>query len=568
MSQKRIFVIIALAVITLLTYTGYAKEIPAETIIAEYDGGQITYGDIEFRISKISPMFQHKYKTYDGKVKLLDMMCTEELFYQEALTTNVAQDPRFTERTDLQIKTQYYRAFKSDLMQKVTITDEELAAYYGDHQAEFPGKTLDESKAAVENTVRRAKETELLAKTKDDLIEQYGFAINDDVFAQIDRENLDNNEAILNQTLVRSSQADQSRTVEYFINVLTEMPAAQKTRMADEKNFRDYLNYYIETSAYYLKALAEGYDTRPEIVEAIEQINKTMLLRTVYNTLVIEKIDNSDEGIRAYYDDHIEEFSSRHYRTIQAFEFDGEEMAQQLRKEYRKALGYGFLGFKTKPDTTALNQLIKDHSLTPKNGGIVDYVYQNDIIPGQGKDATYAAKVWDAKVDAISEVFPTAKGKYAFFRLVQDHPSKPDEFDAKKVDMVMQKNLAKELFEEVNLQLEEKYHLKKYPERLEVRLTAEEYFTKAEEAQKSRRFNDAIFYYDQIIKYYKNNTDDYKAAFMKAFLYAEEMNKKEEALAQFKTFVETYPNGELHESANFMINELEGKSDFLQSFDK
>jgi outer membrane protein assembly factor BamD (BamD/ComL family) len=116
--------------------------------------------------------------------------------------------------------------------------------------------------------------------------------------------------------------------------------------------------------------------------------------------------------------------------------------------------------------------------------------------------------------------------------------------------------------------LEEKYHLKKYPERLEVRLTAEEYFTKAEEAQKSRRFKDAIFYYDQIIKYYKNNTDDYKAAFMKAFLHAEEMNQKEEALTQFKAFIQNFPEGELHESANFMINELEGKSDFLQSFDK
>jgi hypothetical protein len=562
------FVIIALAVITLLTYTGFAKEIPAETIIAEYDGGQITYGDIEFRISKISPMFQHKYQTYDGKVKLLDMMCTEELFYQEALTTNVAQDPRFNERIDLQIKTVYYREYKQDIMQKISITDEELAAYYRDHQEEFPGKTLEEAKAAVENSVRRNKETELLADTKDALIAQYGFAINDDIFTKIDRENLENNEAILNETLVTSSDADQSRSVAYFINVLNEMPPAQKTRMAEEKSFRDYLNYYMETSAYYLAAVKHGYDTNASIVEAVDQINKTMLLRTIYNTLVIDKIDHSETGIRAYYDEHIEEFSSRHYRTIQAFEFDSEEMAQQLRKEYRKALGYGFLGFKSKPDTTALAQLIKDHSLAPKKEGILDYVYQNDIIPGQGKDAAYSQKVWEAKVEEISEVFTTAKGKFAFFRLVQDHPAQPDEFDSKKVDMVMQKNLAKELFEEVNLQLEEKYHLKKYPERLEVRLTAEEYFTKAEEAQKSRRFKDAIFYYDQIIKYYKNNTDDYKAAFMKAFLHAEEMNQKEEALTQFKAFIQNFPEGELHESANFMINELEGKSDFLQSFDK
>lgn len=562
------FIIIALAVITLLTYTGYAKEIPAETIIAEFDGGQITYGDIEFRISKISPMYQSRYKSYEGKVKLLDMMCTEELFYQEAVTTNVEQDPRFSERTDLQIKTQYYRKYKQNLSSNVTITDEECMAYFRDNKSQYPGKTLDEVKASVENAVRREKETNLATTTKENLIAKYQFAINDEIFKQIDRENLDNNEAILNEMLVTSSVSEQSRSVSYFINVLEEMPAAQKTRMQDEKNFRDYIQYYIETTAYYLEAKAEGYDTNPEIVEAIDQIKKTMLLRTVYNTMVVDKIDGSEAGIRAYYDEHIEDFSSRSYRTIQAFEFDSEEMAARLRKQYRKALGYGFLGIKSKPDTTALALLIKDHSLAPKKDGIVDYIYQNDIIPSQGKDAAYSQRVWDAKVDDISEVFATAKGKFAFFRLVQDHPSQPDEFDATKVEMTMQKNLSKQIFEEVNLQLEEKYNLKKYAERLEIRLTAEEYFTKAEEAQKSRRFKDAIFYYDQIIKYYKNNTDDYKAAFMKAFLYAEEMNEKEEALTQFKALVKTFPEGELHESADFMINELEGKSSFPQSFDK
>lgn len=83
MSKKTLFAIIASAVLILLASNGYTKETPAETVIAEFDGGQITYGDIEYRISKISPMYQQKYKTYDGKVKLLEMMCTEELFIRK-----------------------------------------------------------------------------------------------------------------------------------------------------------------------------------------------------------------------------------------------------------------------------------------------------------------------------------------------------------------------------------------------------------------------------------------------------------------------------------------------------
>ena len=98
-------------------------------------------------------------------------------------------------------------------------------------------------------------------------------------------------------------------------------------------------------------------------------------------------------------------------------------------------------------------------------------------------------------------------------------------------------------------------------------LTAEEYFNKAEDAQKRRRFTDAIFYYDEVIKHYQNNIDDYKAMFMKAFLYAEELKDKENAIKIFNEFLEKFPPADLHDSAQFMISELEGKSDIIENFE-
>jgi len=569
MSKKTLFAIIASAVLILLASNGYTKETPAETVIAEFDGGQITYGDIEYRISKISPMYQQKYKTYDGKVKLLEMMCTEELFYQEALTRNIQADPKFAERTDLQIKSQFYKVYKKELLASIVLTEDEIQAYYNEHQDEFPGKTLKEVKSGVENKLRQTKETELLDATSQQLLSEYGFAIDEEVLNSVKLDTLDNNTAIENALLVTANDPSQSRSVKYFINVLKQMSPAQAKRMADPKNFRDYITFYMEASAYTAKARELGYASRPELVEAIDQINKTMMLRTVYNSMVVDKLDYSDDAVRAYYDDNIAQFSSRNYRTIQAFTFDDEETAKRILKKYRKALGYGFMGIKSgKIDQEALDMLIKDYSAAPKNNGILDYVYKNDIIPGLGNDKIYSAKVWESKVNEISKVFADVKGKYVFFRVTEDHPAEPEAFDFNKVKQAMTKDLSKKLFDEANAALAEKYHLKKYEDRLEERLTAKEYFTKAEEAQKSRRFKDAVFYYDQIIKYYPNGTDDYKAAFMKAFLHSEEMDQKEEALKLFKEFVKAYPKGELLESAQFMIDELEGKKDLMESFDK
>jgi outer membrane protein assembly factor BamD (BamD/ComL family) len=102
------------------------------------------------------------------------------------------------------------------------------------------------------------------------------------------------------------------------------------------------------------------------------------------------------------------------------------------------------------------------------------------------------------------------------------------------------------------------FNLKKYPERVKLTMTADELFTQADTAARQRNFKDAITYYDQIISSFKNNSDDYKASFMKAFLIAEEMKQNDMALALFREFLNKYPEGDLHESARFMIDSLEG----------
>lgn len=102
--------------------------------------------------------------------------------------------------------------------------------------------------------------------------------------------------------------------------------------------------------------------------------------------------------------------------------------------------------------------------------------------------------------------------------------------------------------------------MRKYPEKFTSLLTAEELFTQADEAARNRNFKDAINFYDQIIKSYKNGTDDYKASFMKAFLIAEEMKNPEQALQLFRDFLKNYPTGDLNESAKFMIDSLEGNT--------
>ncbi|HOL34054.1 MAG TPA: tetratricopeptide repeat protein, partial [Candidatus Syntrophosphaera thermopropionivorans] len=113
--------------------------------------------------------------------------------------------------------------------------------------------------------------------------------------------------------------------------------------------------------------------------------------------------------------------------------------------------------------------------------------------------------------------------------------------------------------EKVTRELYEEFHMVLYPERITLKVNADELFKMADDAAKSRNFNDAIAIYDQIIQHFPNGSDDYRAFFMKAFIIAEELKDEERALQLFKDFLKKYPQGDLNESAQFMIDALEGR---------
>jgi len=83
----------------------------------------------------------------------------------------------------------------------------------------------------------------------------------------------------------------------------------------------------------------------------------------------------------------------------------------------------------------------------------------------------------------------------------------------------------------------------------------------AETAQKQNNYREAVHYYDQIIKDYANGRDDYKAWFMKAFVYAEDLKDNNKALQLYQEMLVKWPQGELNESAKFMIETLNGEKD-------
>ena len=165
-----------------------ANQVPRETIVAEFSGGKIIYGDIEDRISKIPPMYQTKYKTEDGMNSLLEMMCTEEVFYLEALDRNLSETENFEEHSNMQIKSFLKNEFIKDLLKEnIILTDEEKQAYFREHAEDsYAGRIYDEAVADVENRLRSQKEQTFMEEYYTGLIEKYNIVVNESILQQID----------------------------------------------------------------------------------------------------------------------------------------------------------------------------------------------------------------------------------------------------------------------------------------------------------------------------------------------------------------------------------------------
>jgi tetratricopeptide (TPR) repeat protein len=291
-------------------------------------------------------------------------------------------------------------------------------------------------------------------------------------------------------------------------------------------------------------------------------MRRSNILRKAYELLVVNTVTVSKDDIKALYEKDIDQYTNPGYRTIEVLFFDAKKTADRAWRQYN-------LAHKSKNEKK-MKSIISKFSKKPDNA-LLDFQYQNGVITGLGPDKDFSKMIWDNPVGYLSPVFTSAKGDLVFFRTLSESPKtfKPLSDYETKIEATLKKEKEKTRQEEVTEQLFVEFNMRKYPERLNSLLTVDELFTNADDAARQRNFKDAISYYDQIIKSYKNGSDDYKAAFMKAFLIAEEMKNNDLALQLFRDFLIQYPTGDLNESARFMIDSLEGNlPDFIEEIEE
>lgn len=308
---------------------------------------------------------------------------------------------------------------------------------------------------------------------------------------------------------------------------------------------------------YVAAAKDKQYDELLKTNPDFKQTERYYILTEIYKKLVVESIQISKEDSKKYYDSHLDAYTTPTSRKILTIWAKDQKAAKKALKKFNKAFA--------KQDLKALTLIINQYSVKPERDTL-DNQYKNGIVTGVGADQNFSDLIWKTPIGKVSPIFKTAKDDVVFFGVISENPQVVKTFTEvePRIMGMMKKEKEKTRMEEVKAQLFNEFEMKKYPEKLVIKLTATELFELADNSAKQKKYKDTTIYYDQIIQFYPNGTDDYKATFMKAFIVTEEIGNKEQGLQIFKDFLKKYPIGELNESAQFMIDELEGKNKQLE----
>ncbi len=640
-----------------------AEELKEDEVLAEYDGGKITNSDLDQKLEKIPPMQRNRYETIDGKKQVLDVICTERMFYMEGLELGKENDPQVLEQIDSKTRPIVIRSYRENEFKKgLVISDEEKRAYYDEHREKdfreqpryaimyirvedwdtaqkaqemfeegkdfvdvmnmysdnkysrerggridrirnngyIPGigrdavldslianasmneligpdstetgihffkvvdfqparyKEFDEVADTIEQRIRPIKESELYMSETEKLFKEFNIVIDNEAIEAVNFNDDSLATEVLQQNVVTSSNPEFVFTVADLKGMQKEISAEQRAQFSDPKARVSIVKKNLEDRVFYFDAKRKGYLDSEDVKESLEQIRYAAILRAAYNAQVMEKVVVTDEDIARLYEETKENYAVKPTRKIQTFHFETEKQASKALKKVRK--------YAKKDQQDKIAELIQESSLFTRNDGIIDNIRDNGLIPNVGKDANYSALVWSTEPGEFSEVFEGANGEFVFFHVLEETPLTYKDFEEVKstISSNEYRKQVREKFEAFTKELEEKFHLVKYTDKLDMSLTAKELFDMAEDAQKRKRYNDAVSYYDQIIKVYNNGADDYKATFMKAFLYSEELKDTDKAKELFQAVLDNFPQGDLHESAEFMLQTLNGEVNFLE----
>ena len=294
---------------------------------------------------------------------------------------------------------------------------------------------------------------------------------------------------------------------------------------------------------------AKIYETRKDMYE-FEEVRLRVILSYFNNEEINKKIIITPEELLEFYENNKDMYTVPAYRNIREFVASDEKSAKTHHTAISRML--------RRRQHDRIVEYINKESLKGGNGGFLEYIYNNNLIPSLGVDVVYNQKVFATKVGQLSDIFRNVDDEIVFFYVVSEAPARVRVLSEVENSLmnIIHRRRATVLFDELKEELAEYYTVTTHFDRLVPEMTPEELFSHAELLQRMGQVNDTFFLFDAIVNDFPDSEYAYRALFMKGFVASESEETINIAISAFEDLLEMFPDGEMNESAEFLLDML------------
>jgi parvulin-like peptidyl-prolyl isomerase len=332
-------------------------------------------------------------------------------------------------------------------------------------------------------------------------------------------------------------------------SLINTAPENMRAGLRQPEGYKEAVDRLITEETFYRAAIQEGVDKDSAFVAELERNRRLLMMRRYYDRKLQSAPDLPDSTLRAYYDQHQDEFTVAPRARVRHIMLPSRSRAQQVRRELTKGAPW---------DATA-----KKHSTdkaSRENGGMIGWVTkESEIVPGVGKAKPVVEAAFSLPLDKVSQPIQIEKN----WHLVkveerQDRSVQPYETVSERIRMRLRAEHREAYSKQLTDSLRQYYNATIFEDSIRAALTpnktAADYF---KEAQAATTPFQRIELYRDLITRFPQDSVSVQAKFMIGFTYAEELGENEMAKKEFEEFIRMYPDAELAGSAKWMLENMD-----------
>ncbi|MDY7001244.1 MAG: peptidyl-prolyl cis-trans isomerase [Thermodesulfobacteriota bacterium] len=357
--MKKLFIFLLLLFFLFPPVSGkrvYADSVNA-TVIAEVNGEIIDEDDLVDRIKDIhrnKPMMPAEGGASGIDVsEIVEQLVTERLMIQEAYLLKLEQTPDFVKKIENVVRTQSVLQLRQEeVFDKINIAEQAILAYFKEHYEKdgpAPEGKLEKVRRRIERKIRKQKVKELSEDYVVFLREKAEVWIDEDFVDSLDPERDYDGEkpgvARVNGSWV---------PVDDFLHDLKQgyLKKARMFQMIDDaektKNWlkdlkKEVLDRLITFELVEREALGRDYMRDPGFAEAVKKRQDGLLLNEFRGKVVYPLAVPTEEEMKEYYKEHIDDFKGGYEVWIDEMRFKDEEEAEDILDELRQGASFSFL---------------------------------------------------------------------------------------------------------------------------------------------------------------------------------------------------------------------------------